>query len=134
MKGMEARQDGGAAVLARALELGRDNVADADARAELRRLAGGSRLPLLSARDALVRRLHERSDDFEASRALSIVASALRDVGFQQEPFRAGPTGARLVKALRRLRPARKARTAPRRRRSGTVQQATSASGASPAG
>ncbi len=49
---------------------------------ELVAMAGGRREPLVGARDALVGRLHRRSDDFDATKALRLVSRALARVGW----------------------------------------------------
>jgi hypothetical protein len=49
---------------------------------ELVALVGGQREPLVGARDALVGRLHRRSDDFDATKALRLVSRALARVGW----------------------------------------------------
>jgi hypothetical protein len=46
------------------------------------RLANGERLPLEQARDELVRRLQQRSDDYEATAGLTVVNAALAAVGW----------------------------------------------------
>ena len=57
-----------------------------DAVAGLVELAGGRRPPLEAARSLLVARLHGRSDDFGATRALSLVSAALSRIGWEMRP------------------------------------------------
>jgi len=57
---------------------------DADltkARATLIKLAGDTAVPLEQARDLLVRRIRQRSDDFSASSGLSLLNATLSKVG-----------------------------------------------------
>lgn len=62
--------------------------------------ASGGRGALERARDELVGRLRSRSDDYAASKALRLVAIALDRVGFERQPFTAGPTGEKLMKLM----------------------------------
>jgi hypothetical protein len=80
----------GADILERAL----DPVTEAspDAVAELIALAGGRRPPLEAAASLLIARLHRRSDDFGATRALCSVTAALSRIGWEMPP---PPTGRR---------------------------------------
>ena len=48
---------------------------------ELVRIAQGRRAPLEAAHTVLLERLHRRSDDFDATRALQLVIRALQQVG-----------------------------------------------------
>lgn len=70
----------GAEVMQRAL----DPVAAAspDAVAELITVGGGRRAPLEAAASLLIARLHRKSDDFDATRALSSVTAALSRIGW----------------------------------------------------
>lgn len=54
-----------------------------DAVGELVTLAGGRRPPLEAAASLLVARLHRRSDDLDASRALCSVSAALSRIGWK---------------------------------------------------
>ncbi|MGH9103625.1 MAG: hypothetical protein ACRDYD_11685, partial [Acidimicrobiales bacterium] len=75
------------ALAVRALDLagaGQDREA---AVGELVKLADGDRGPLEEARDHLVLRLQQRSDDYAASFALRVVISALDRTGFHVQPF-----------------------------------------------
>jgi len=49
---------------------------------ELVAMAGGRRPPLEAAASLLIARLHRRSDDFNATRALSSVTAALSRIGW----------------------------------------------------
>lgn len=53
-----------------------------DAVAELVTMAGGRRPPLEAAQSLLIARLHQRSDDFGATRALCAVNTALSRIGW----------------------------------------------------
>jgi hypothetical protein len=57
-----------------------------DAVAQLVTLAEGRRPPLEAAQSLLVARLHTRSDDFGATRALSLVSAALSRIGWEMRP------------------------------------------------
>ena len=57
-----------------------------DAVAELVTLAEGRRSPLEAAGSLLVARLHRRSDDFGATRALCSVSAALSRIGWEMRP------------------------------------------------
>jgi len=57
-----------------------------DAVAELVTLAEGRRPPLEAAQSLLIARLHRRSDDFGATRALCSVSAALSRVGWELRP------------------------------------------------
>ena len=57
-----------------------------DAVAELVTLAGGRRPPLEAAQSLLIARLHRRSDDFGATRALCSVSEALSRIGWEMRP------------------------------------------------
>ncbi len=57
-----------------------------DAVADLVRFAGGRRPPLEAAQSLLIARLHGRSDDFGATRALSAVSAALSSIGWEMRP------------------------------------------------
>lgn len=74
----------GADILERAL----DPVAGAspDAVTELAMMAGGRRPPLEAAASLLVARLHRKSDDFGATRALCSVTAALSRIGWEMRP------------------------------------------------
>jgi len=74
----------GAEILERAL----DAVAEQspDAVTELITLAGGRRPPLEAAASLLIARLHRRSDDFAATRALRSVTEALSRIGWEMPP------------------------------------------------
>lgn len=74
----------GAQILERAL----DPVAAAspDAVTELITLAGGKRPPLEAAASLLTARLHRRSDDFRATKALESVTTALSRIGWEMLP------------------------------------------------
>jgi hypothetical protein len=74
----------GADILERAL----DPVAQAspDAVAELITMAGGRRPSLEAAASLLVARLHRKSDDFGATRALGTVTAALSRIGWEMPP------------------------------------------------
>ena len=54
-----------------------------DAVAELVTMAGGRRPPLEAAASLLIARLHRRSDDFDATKALSSVSAALSRIGWE---------------------------------------------------
>ena len=74
----------GAEILEQAL----DPVAAAspDAVTDLITLAEGRRPPLEAAASLLVARLHRRSDDFAATKALGSVAAALSRIGWEMPP------------------------------------------------
>ena len=57
-----------------------------DAVAQLVTLAEGRRPPLEAAKSLLIARLHGKSDDFGATRALSLVSAALSRVGWELRP------------------------------------------------
>ena len=57
-----------------------------DAIADLVTLAGGRRPPLEAAQSLLIARLHRRSDDFGATRALCSVSAALSRIGWELRP------------------------------------------------
>jgi hypothetical protein len=69
----------GAEILERALE-------SPDAVTELIALAEGQRPPLEVAASLLSARLHRRSDDFGATRALCSVTTALSRIGWEMKP------------------------------------------------
>ncbi len=54
-----------------------------DAVAELVTMAGGRRPPLEAAASLLMVRLHRRSDDFAATKALCLVSAALGRIGWE---------------------------------------------------
>jgi hypothetical protein len=54
-----------------------------DAVGKLVTLAGGRRPPLEAAASLLIARLHRRSDDFDATRALCSVSAALSRIGWE---------------------------------------------------
>jgi len=54
-----------------------------DAVGELVGLAEGRRSPLEAAQSLLIARLHRRSDDFSATRALCSVSAALNRIGWE---------------------------------------------------
>jgi hypothetical protein len=70
------------------LEWALDPVSEAspDAVAELITMAGGRRPPLEVAASLLIARLHRRSDDFGATRALGSVSAALSRIGWEMPP------------------------------------------------
>jgi len=74
----------GAEILERAL----DPVAaeSPDAVTELITMAGGRRPALEAAASLLIARLHRRSDDFGATRALGSVTAALSRIGWEMPP------------------------------------------------
>jgi sugar (pentulose or hexulose) kinase len=74
---------------------------------ELALTAGRDRALLEEARNELVRRLQVDASDFDASRALRVVAKALQLTPRPHEPFTAGPTGAWIAAAIHRLAPPR---------------------------
>lgn len=74
---------------------------------ELAAAAGRDRALLEEARRELVRRLQVDASDFDASRALRVVAKALQLTPRPHEPFTAGPTGAWIAAAIHRLAPPR---------------------------
>lgn len=93
----------------RAAEL--TQAADRDAAvAELMSMAGHQRRPLEEAQAVFVARLHRRSDDFEATRALQLLHRALAAVGWQ--PTTASAVEPHRASALDRI--ARLLRTRPR--------------------
>jgi hypothetical protein len=53
-----------------------------DATADLVTMAEGRRPPLEAAQSLLIDRLHRRSDDFDATRALCLVSAALNRIGW----------------------------------------------------
>lgn len=57
-----------------------------DAVAELVTMAGGQRPPLEAAASLLMARLHRRSDDFAATKALCSVSAALGRIGWEMPP------------------------------------------------
>ncbi len=67
------------------LERALDPVAEASpgAVAELITMAGGRRPPLEAAASLLIARLHRKSDDFGATRALRSVTAALSRIGWE---------------------------------------------------
>jgi hypothetical protein len=71
----------GAEMMERALRLGTGG--SRDAVAELVSMAGGRRPPLEAAAALLVARLHRRSDDFAATKALRSVSAALGRIGWE---------------------------------------------------
>ena len=71
----------GAEVLERALHPAAGG--SPDAVGELVAMAGGRRPPLEAAASLLMARLHRRSDDFDATRALSSVSAALSRIGWE---------------------------------------------------
>ena len=74
----------GAEIMERALQQGTGG--SPDAIAELVTLAGGRRTPLEAAQSLLIARLHRRSDDFGATRALCSVSAALSRIGWEMRP------------------------------------------------
>ena len=70
----------GAEILAQALHPAAGG--SPDGVAELVTMAGGRRPPLEAAASLLVARLHRRSDDFDATRALCSVSAALSRIGW----------------------------------------------------
>jgi hypothetical protein len=74
-----------AALGAEILERSLDPVAAAssDAVAELIKIAEGRRPPLEEAASLLTARLHRRSDDFDATKALEAVTAALSQIGWE---------------------------------------------------
>jgi hypothetical protein len=60
--------------------------ASPDAVAELITMAGGRRPPLEAAASVLIARLHRKSDDFGATRALRSVTAALSRIGWEMPP------------------------------------------------
>ena len=64
--------------------------ASSDLVGDLIGLAGGRRPPLEAAVSLLIARLHRRSDDFAATRALSAVSAALSRIGWEM-PSPLGP-------------------------------------------
>jgi hypothetical protein len=78
---VEQPQSALAAILERAPDLGRR--ADRPAAAEeLIQLAAGDRTALAEARQQFVRRLHARTDDYDATAALLVVNRALARIGW----------------------------------------------------
>jgi hypothetical protein len=73
-------QPSGAEVVERALRLGTED--SPDAVGDLVSFAEGRRAPLEAAGSLLVARLHRRSDDFVATRALCSVSAALSRIGW----------------------------------------------------
>lgn len=71
----------GAEMMERALHL--DAGRSPDAVGELVGLAEGRRSPLEAAQSLLIDRLHRRSDDFAATRALCSVGAALDRIGWE---------------------------------------------------
>ena len=71
----------GAEIMERALRL--DAERSPDAVDELVGLAEGRRSPLEAAASLLIARLHRRSDDFAATRALGSVSAALSRIGWE---------------------------------------------------
>lgn len=57
-----------------------------DAIAQLVTLAEGRRAPLEAAKSLLIARLHGRSNDFGATRALASVSAALSRIGWDMRP------------------------------------------------
>ena len=70
----------GGEILERALH---PAAAGLDAVAELVTMAGGRRPPLEAAASLLMARLHRRSDDFAATKALCSVSAALGRIGWE---------------------------------------------------
>jgi hypothetical protein len=70
------------AIAQRAVEFTRQGISRDDAITELVKLADGRREPLEAAARNFVQRLHRRSDDFEATKALRLVSGALDRVGW----------------------------------------------------
>ena len=68
-------------ILERALQLTAGG--SPDAVAELVTMAGGRRPPLEAAASLLMARLHLRSDDFDATKALCSVSAALGRIGWE---------------------------------------------------
>ena len=64
-----------------------------DAVGEIVTMAGGRRPPLEAAASLLIARLHRRSDDFDATRALCSVNAALSRIGWEMPtlPIRQRP-------------------------------------------
>jgi len=60
--------------------------ASPDAVAELVTMAGGCRPPLEEAASLLMARLHRKSDDFSATRALRSITAALSQIGWEMPP------------------------------------------------
>lgn len=58
-----------------------------DAVAELIEMAEGRRPPLEAAASLLIARLHRKSDDFGATRALCSVTAALSRIGWEMPPL-----------------------------------------------
>jgi hypothetical protein len=85
----------GPEIMERALRL--DAGGPPDAVDELVRLAEGRRPPLEAAASLLIARLHRRSDDLAATRALCSVNAALSRIGWVMPsgPARRGGTGRR---------------------------------------
>jgi hypothetical protein len=71
----------GAEIMERAFRL--DAEKSPDAVGELVGLAEGRRPPLEAAQSLLIARLHRRSDDFAATRALCSVSAALSRIGWE---------------------------------------------------
>jgi hypothetical protein len=71
----------GAEMMERALHL--DAGSSPDAVGDLVGLAEGRRSPLEAAQSLLIARLHRRSDDFAATRALCSVSAALNRIGWE---------------------------------------------------
>jgi hypothetical protein len=71
----------GAAILERALDPAAGE--SPDAVAELITMAEGLRPPLEAAASLLIARLHRKSDDFSATRALCSVTAALSRIGWE---------------------------------------------------
>lgn len=70
------------AIVSRTIELAGSDAPGQAGVDELVALAGGRRQPLEAASGVFVRRLHRRSDDFEATRALQLLHRALAAVGW----------------------------------------------------
>ncbi|MEW6470982.1 MAG: hypothetical protein AB1679_01810 [Actinomycetota bacterium] len=71
----------------RAVELSGDGTASDDAVRQLVELAGGRPAPLEAAAHTFIRRLHQHSDDFEATNALRLVYRALGQVGWDVDTY-----------------------------------------------
>jgi hypothetical protein len=82
-------------MMERALHL--DAASSPDAVGELVGLAEGRRSPLEAAQSLLIARLHRRSNDFAATRALCSVSAALNRIGWEMPsaPARRRWTGRR---------------------------------------
>jgi hypothetical protein len=70
-------------IVERAVALAGSAAADGDAVGELVRLAGDEPEPLHRAQGLLVRRIRQRSDDYAATGALTLVNAAIRHLGWQ---------------------------------------------------